>query len=164
MTDGREDDTGEYVRVVVRLTGHRADVERLWSRPLGNNLYEVCNSPFCATFIHAHDIVLCHTVETEIRFVRVLQQGGWSLLHVAFDLRAITPGVLADVIQELEAMGGEVDLAPPSKSAFLALGVPPEKAVSDFLAYLASLPHGLVEAFETIDRDPNPSGNEVLAN
>jgi hypothetical protein len=58
------------------------EIERLWAKPVGDDIYVIDNSPFQAYGISVGDKVLAKKVNGELKFVSVVERGGHSTYRV----------------------------------------------------------------------------------
>jgi hypothetical protein len=77
----------ELVKVVVELPNHwAASGESMWARPLGNDLYELENSPFHAYDLNYRDVVYAVADDPQCKPIvrRVERRSGRRTLRVVF--------------------------------------------------------------------------------
>lgn len=107
--------------------------ESLWARPLGGDLYEIQNVPFCAYGLNCRDVVRAVPVNAdekpEVR--EVVRRSGNRTLRISF--HELTKTQQSPLLDSLEAMGTWVERA---NDSFVCVNLPPEAdydAVCTFL-------------------------------
>jgi len=100
------------------------DVETLWAKPVGDDLYELANSPFYAYGVSWKDTVLApFDPDEEMPCVeRVVAKSGHRTLRVIFEERDRKRGRSDRVLQGLKKLGCSYEGADPS---FFSVDVPP---------------------------------------
>lgn len=80
-------DQKELIKLHVDLPNHWLwKGESMWARPLGEDLYEVENSPFCAYGLNYKDVVLAKSVNPALKptILSVARPGGHRTLRFKF--------------------------------------------------------------------------------
>lgn len=100
------------------------DIETLWAKPVGDDHYELANSPFYAYGVSWQDTVLApfDAAEEMPLFERVVIKSGHRTVRVIFDERARKRGRSDRVLQALVRLGCTYEGADPS---FFSVDVPP---------------------------------------
>ncbi len=100
------------------------DVETLWAKPLGDDLYELANSPFYAYGVSWKDTVFApFDPAEELPCVeRVDAKSGHRTVRVIFEERARKKGRADRVLQALVKLGCTYEGADPS---FFSVDLPP---------------------------------------
>lgn len=99
-------------------------VETLWAHPLGNDQYQLDNSPFYAYSISWNDIVFAPFSETEgfPTFTRTVKKSGHRTVRIMFE-EPVEPGGASDlVLQDLIALGCTYE---GSKAILISVDIPP---------------------------------------
>ncbi|HWT20015.1 MAG TPA: DUF4265 domain-containing protein [Variovorax sp.] len=101
--------------------------ESLWARPLGDDLYEIENVPFCAYGLNYGDVVRAVAASPDLKpeVQSVVSHGGNQTLRVIFKVPREEQGTF---IGAIEAMRAEIERA---DSTFICINIPP---VADFAA------------------------------
>jgi hypothetical protein len=112
-----------------------ANVETLWAFDLGEDRYQLDNSPFYAYSVSVGDIVYAPVDPDEGRptFSRVLEKSGNRTVRVIFDPPLADGNSSDDVVKELLALGCSYEGANPT---YLCIVIPQE---SDFAAVCSHL-------------------------
>lgn len=106
--------------------------ESFWAKPLGGDLYELQNVPFCAYGLNFGDTVRAVSASPELKpeITEVVERSGNQTLRVSF---AIEREQQAHCIEHLQALGAEVERA---NATFVALNVPPSVDIDALLDHL----------------------------
>ena len=86
-SNGVEEKTDELVKVLVELPDHWLwKSESMWARSLGNDLYELGNSPFCAYGLNYKDVVfaIAQPATGKPRICRLVRTAGHRTLRFRF--------------------------------------------------------------------------------
>jgi Domain of unknown function (DUF4265) len=151
------------VKIVVDLYDDTFEVsgEGLWAKPLGDDLYEVRNSPWHNTVINYLDVVkaVAPSEDKKPVFVEVYKRSGHRTIHVYF-VKKSTTEERQSVLQTLNDLGGTYEGANAQLYAIdLGPGV-------DFNSVAGSLQQfeekGVLEA--RYAPQPQPRGTGELAN
>jgi hypothetical protein len=130
FVDDRRDDVSDSnqpnAKVLFRVPGGdgSADVETLWATDLGDDRYQIDNSPFFAYSVSWQDVVYAPFDDTEgfPTFQRVITKSGNRTVRVLFEEGA-EPGNQSDrVVHGLVALGCSYEGA---NSKFFSITVPP---------------------------------------
>ncbi|HEY0306799.1 MAG TPA: DUF4265 domain-containing protein [Acidobacteriaceae bacterium] len=116
--------TDDLVKIVIEVSDPDFGVsgESLWARPLGNDLYEIENSPWHTLEINYKDIVRAIAPDDDSKpvFVEVVRRGGHRSIHIYF----LEDGLIQsdDILKGVNTLGATwegmdkrlyaVDLAP----------------------------------------------------
>ena len=121
--------------------------ESFWVKPLGGDLYELQNVPFCAYGLNFGDSVRAVSASPELKpeILEVVERSGNQTLRVSF---AIEREQLAPCIEHLQALGAEVERA---NATFVALNVPPDVDIDALLDHLDEQEEQGVLHFETCE-------------
>jgi hypothetical protein len=118
-------DTPEHVKIVIdtELEDDGIGGVGLWARPLGDDLYELDNTPWHTLAINDRDIVraIASSPDKNPVFVDVVRRGGHRTIHVIFlaEGAAEKPKVLEHLVSLGTYYEGE-------KNNFFAIDLPPE--------------------------------------
>lgn len=118
------------VRVVIDLPSHPSTGgESLWAQPLGNNEYELQNSPFYAYGLNFLDVVRATVMEPgQIPTVQaIIRRGGHATLRVFF-LEAVAVADRLALLDSLTDLGVTYEGA---NQRYLSLDVPPETPIAE---------------------------------
>ena len=78
----------EFVKIVIDLPDAEDGVggEGIWAKPLGDELYEVYNSPWHSTDINFHDVVraIAPAEDKKPVVTEIVRRGGHRSIHVVF--------------------------------------------------------------------------------
>jgi hypothetical protein len=106
MSDEAEKE--ELVKIVVDMYDETFGIsgEGLWAKPLGNDLYEVRNSPWHNTEINYLDVVRAVAPSEDMKpvFVDVYKRSGHRTIHVYFDKES-TEEERKNVLRALNELG-----------------------------------------------------------
>jgi len=117
-----------------------ADYEHLWARPLGDNLYELDNTPFFVRGVSTSDVVVAEPdTDNNLRFKAVKTPSQHTTLRVIVfretsDARAIEERV-RDLRTQLTNLGCSSELS--HLPGLIAVDVPPEVSVESVTDVLA---------------------------
>jgi hypothetical protein len=125
----------DRVKVVVKLEKDEddyppADYEGLWTRPLGEGLFQIDNIPFFARGIAWGDIVSALRVEQELRFQEVVKPSGHSTLRLIIHDEKDIPSVQA----WLEQRGCSIERS--HIPGLIAVDVPPTVPMATLKPFL----------------------------
>ena len=106
--------------------------ESFWAKPLGGDLYELQNVPFCAYGLNFGDTVRAVSASPELKpeITEVVERSGNQTLRVSFSIEREQQG---PCIEQLQALGAEVERA---NATFVALNVPPSVDIDALLDHL----------------------------
>jgi hypothetical protein len=110
-------------------------VETLWAVPLGNDQYQLDNSPFYAYGVSWQDTVYApiDSQEKLPSFQSVIEKSGNRTVRVIFD-PPVSPGNTSDhVLQGLVALGCSYEGANPK---YISVNVPPAVELQQVRSYL----------------------------
>ncbi len=130
-------DTGqaELTKVYVDLPKHWwMKGESLWARPLGDDLYQIDNVPFCAYGLHSGDVVRAVAAQADQKpqVLAVVRRSGHDTLRISF-CDQLPREAQEPVIAQVQALGGELERA---NAQFLAIDIPPGVDVDAIRALL----------------------------
>jgi len=110
--------------VKVRLQGPDEEIETLWARPLGDQLFELANTPWYAFGLSWHDVIEARvqTPEGFPEFVRVARKSGHRTVRVILSPPADVSAESQSVLDGLRALGCGYE---GMRSRFIAVNVPP---------------------------------------
>jgi len=122
--------------VKVRLRGPDVDeIETLWATALGEKIYRLENSPFCAYGVSWEDLIEAHQVDDEVpEFVRVIEKSGNRTIRVIFDHPLESPES-SSVLESLNALGCTYEGMPPR---LMSVNVPAESSLSEVTELLTA--------------------------
>jgi hypothetical protein len=129
--------SGPTAKVLFRVPEEdgSAQVETLWAFDLGNNEYQLDNSPFYAYSVSWQDVVYAPYDSTEefATFQRVVRKSGNRTVRVIFDVPP-EPGNQADqVLKGLQALGCGYEGA---NRRYLSINIPATANLNQIGAYL----------------------------
>lgn len=106
--------------------------ESFWAKPLGGDLYELQNVPFCAYGLNFGDTVRAVSASPELKpeILEVVERSGNQTLRVSFSIEREQQ---APCIEHLQALGAEVERA---NATVVALNVPPSVDIDALLEHL----------------------------
>lgn len=106
--------------------------ESFWAKPLGGDLYELQNVPFCAYGLNFGDTVRAVSASPELKpeITEVVERSGNQTLRVSF---AIEREQQVPCIEHLQSLGAEVERA---NATVVALNVPPCVDIDALLDHL----------------------------
>ncbi|MDR2678350.1 MAG: DUF4265 domain-containing protein [Zoogloeaceae bacterium] len=144
-------ETDNLVKVHIDLPNHWwFKGESLWAKPLGDDLYEIQNVPFCAYGLNCGDVVFAKAnspdLKPEIR--SVVRRSGQKTLRVFFGDELSEKEEQKPYIEEIERMDAWVERA---HSTVICINV---NATGDYAAictYLESLENSVGVEFETCE-------------
>ncbi len=121
--------------------------ESFWAKPLGGDLYELQNVPFCAYGLNFGDTVRAVSASPELKpeITEVVERSGNQTLRVSF---CIEREQQAPFIEHLQALGAEVERA---NASVVALNVPPSVDIDALLDHLDEQEELGVLHFETCE-------------
>jgi hypothetical protein len=119
----------------VSSTDGDATVETLWAIPLGNDRYQLDNSPFYAYGVSWQDVILAPYDKQEgfPTFQSVLEASGNRTVRVFFE-PPVAPGNSSDqVLQGLVALGCSYEGA---NRKYISVNIPPDVELQQVCSYL----------------------------
>jgi hypothetical protein len=119
----------------VPSTDGDATVETLWATPLGNDHYQLDNSPFYAYGVSWQDVILAPYDQQDgfPTFRSVVEASGNRTVRVFFD-PPVAPGNSADrVLQGLVALGCSYEGA---NRKYISVNIPPSVELQQVRSYL----------------------------
>jgi hypothetical protein len=115
-------DVSDLVKVFVDLPNHwNTKGESMWARPLGNDLYELHNSPFSAYDLNYLDVVVAISAEPQLKpqIRRVERRSGHQTLRLIF--KAETDRLQRDeILSKLNDLGATYENADSSLPRYSA--------------------------------------------
>jgi endoglucanase Acf2 len=118
------DDLSDLVKVVVDLPHHwNTNGESMWARSLGNDLYELRNSPFSAYDLNYLDVVFAMSSEPGLKpqISRIERRSGHKTLRLIFT--AATERLERDkILARINELGATYENA---NSTLYSLDIPP---------------------------------------
>lgn len=141
----------DLVKVHIDLPNHWwFKGESLWAKPLGEDLYEIQNVPFCAYGLNCGDVVLATAdspdLKPEIR--SVARRSGQKTLRVFFGGDLSGKDKQKPYIEEIESMDAWVERA---HSTVICINVNATGDYAAICAYLESLEQSVEVEFETCE-------------
>lgn len=124
------------VRFVVEDDESDPYVETLWAKPIGQDLYQLDNSPFYAYGVSWQDVVEAklETVEDAIpSFTSIVRKSGNKTVRICFENRADESSEAKGILDSLVKMGCSYEGANPS---YIAVNIPPDVDLADVRNYL----------------------------
>jgi hypothetical protein len=124
--------------------------ESLWAKPLGDDLYEIQNVPFCAYGLNCGDVVLA-TADTpdlkpEIR--RVVRSSGNRTIRAFFNEDPPDKGMQKPYIEYIEGMEAWVERA---NASVICINITPSADYEAIQKYLTTLEESDVLEYETCE-------------
>lgn len=112
-----------------------ARVETLWATALGNDEYQLDNSPFYAYSVSWEDVVYApfDAAEGFPTFVRVVRKSGHRTLRILFDPPVADGNPSGVVLQGLVSLGCSFEGA---NRAYVSIDVPPDVQLKRVRQYL----------------------------
>lgn len=102
-----------------------ANVETLWATPLGDDRYQLDNSPFYAYAVSWKDVIYAPRDPDEQlpTFERVISKSGHKTIRIVFESPAIEGSESLDLLQLLVSLGCSYEGA---NKRYICIDVPPE--------------------------------------
>ena len=129
------DSEEKYVKIVVDLPDAEDGVggEGLWAVKVGDDLYEVHNSPWHTLEINYMDIVkaVAPDEDKKPQFVEVVKRGGHRAIHVSFFEKGLP--CKDDVLSHINKLGATYE---GSHETLFAIDLEPEVNFDDVANYL----------------------------
>jgi hypothetical protein len=121
--------------------------ESLWAKPLGDELYEIENVPFCAYGLNYGDVMRAVAASPELKpeVQSVVNRGGNQTLRVFFKVPREEQGPF---IAAIEAMRAEIERA---DSSFICINIPPDASYAAIREYLGEQEASGTLAYETCE-------------
>jgi hypothetical protein len=144
-------ETEELVKIHIDLPNHWwFKGESMWAKPLGNDLYEIQNIPFCAYGLNCGDIVWATSdspdLKPEIR--SVVRRSGQRTLRAFFMDGYKAKEAQQAYIDEIERMDSWVERA---NACVICINVNATGHYESVCAYLDSLEKSEILEFETCE-------------
>ena len=126
-------DKGELVKV--QLTGPDGDVETLWARPLGGDLYELDNTPWYAYGVSWKDVIEARRPSAEAfpEFVRVVRKSGYRTIRLILDPAADKASESQTILERLVELGCSYEGATGS---YISIDIPPPVDLEEIRRFL----------------------------
>jgi hypothetical protein len=137
----------ELVKIRIELPDdEKYGGESFWAKPLGNDLYELRNTPFLAFDLHFRDIVRAVTeTPDQLPLIReVVERSGHKTLRIIF--QKATSDEKQQILSRLNAMHAFYEKA---NNRLYAIDVEPQGDYQAVCDYLWSLEQQGVLAYET---------------
>jgi len=133
-----ENEKEQFVKVVVELpdTGEGIGAERMWAVALGNDVYELRNSPWFAHNVNWGDWVKA-TAPSEDKwpvFVSVVKRSGNRTIHIFFHEEGLAQKNA--ILQEINRLGASYE---NNDGKMYAVDCSPETDVAPIIEYLERL-------------------------
>jgi hypothetical protein len=146
-----EADEGDLTKVHVELPNHWwFKGESLWAKPLGGDLYEIRNVPFCAHGLNCGDVVRATPdapdLKPEIR--EVVRRSGNRTLRIFFTAEEPDPEGQDHHLAAIESMDAWVERADES---VVCVNVNPTADYARLCEHLASLEQEGILEYETCE-------------
>ncbi|RXR05971.1 DUF4265 domain-containing protein [Pseudoxanthomonas composti] len=126
-------------KVLFRLPSEegRSIVETLWAVPLGNDLYQLDNSPFYAYGVSWQDVVTApFDLEEQMpTFQSVAKRSGNRTVRVVFDLPLAPGNASEETLHGLAEIGCSFERA---NSGYVSVNIPPGVELEHVRSYLIS--------------------------
>ena len=121
LGSGGEPIQDDMVKVI--LTGPDGEVETLWARQLGNDLYELDNTPWYAYGVSWHDVIEARPQSPDDfpQFVRVVQKSGYRTIRLILDPPADKSADSQAILDGLQELGCSYEGANPH---FIGVDIP----------------------------------------
>lgn len=114
-------------KVLFRITDDdgSADVETLWATPLGEDRYQLDNSPFYAYAVSWKDIIYApYDPDEQLpAFERVISKSGHKTIRIIFESPATEGSESLDLLQQLASLGCSYEGA---NKLYICIDIPPE--------------------------------------
>lgn len=130
---------GPSAKVLFRVTDDDGETiaETLWAIPLGDDRYELANSPFYAYGVSWKDVVLAPRAPDGMpEFQKILSKAGHKTVRVRLDPPYERGNVSAKRVDELVALGCSFE---GSHNTLISFDVPPEVKLGLVRDYLISI-------------------------
>jgi len=124
-------------QVKVQLTGPDGEVETLWAFPLGDDLYELDNTPWYAYGVSWHDVIEARATEPDglPEFVRVVRKSGYRTLRLILDPPADKNADSQAVLDRLTQFGCSYEGANPG---YISIDIPPPVDLGQVTQFLTT--------------------------
>lgn len=127
----------DLVKIVVELDNAAVGGESLWAKPLGDNLFELRNTPWCAYNLHFGDVVRAIAPDESKKPLvqEVVRRSGHQTLRVVFEdsVRRERQDEIFAPIREWKASWERAN------SCYVAVDVLPEGNFDEVFSYFAEL-------------------------
>jgi len=160
------EDAGNLTKVHIDLPNHWwFKGESLWAKPLGGDLYEIHNIPFCAYGLNCKDVVRATAASPDLKpeIREIVRRSGNRTLRLFFIADEPDPQAQRPCLAELEAMDAWVERANPR---VVCVNANPTADYAGICEYLAKLEAAGVLEYETCEErspgsfDDLPGGDE----
>jgi hypothetical protein len=123
--------------------------ESMWGKPLGGDLYEIQNIPFCAYGLNCGDVVraLAQVPDQKPQVIEVVRRGPNQTVRISF-CNKLSEAQQQPAIAHLEAMGAWLERC---NAQFLGVNLPPTVSQEAVCAYLSEQEALGVLEFETCE-------------
>jgi Domain of unknown function (DUF4265) len=158
-------DVSDLVKIFVNLPNHwNTNGESMWARPLGNDLYELHNSPFSAYDLNYLDVVVALSADPELKpqISRIERRSGHKTLRLIF--MAETARMERDeILAQINQLGASYENA---NSTLYSLDIPPTQNYESLCDQLWIWEQTGVLEYETCEArmpgsfDATPQGGE----
>jgi uncharacterized protein DUF4265 len=124
-------------QVKVQLSGPEGEVETLWAFPLGDDLYELDNTPWYAYRVSWHDIIEARPQEADgfPEFVKVVRKSGYRTVRLILDPPADKDSNSQAILDRLIQLGCSYEGANP---AYIAIDIPPATDLDQVCQFLTT--------------------------
>jgi len=144
------DDVSDLVKVVVDLPHHwNTNGESMWARPLGNDLYELHNSPFSAYDLNYLDVVFALSSDPGLKpqICRIERRSGHKTLRLIF-MAATERPERDKILARINELGATYENA---NSTLYSLDIPPTENYQSLCDELWSLEKSGSLEYETCE-------------
>ena len=125
----------ERVKIEFRVVdGDNVNVETPWAKRLGDNLYELDNSPFYAYNVSWKDVIeALPAADGMLEFKKIIRKSGHKTVRVIFDPPVNKSEASKTILDGMVDMGCSFEGANP---AYIAVDIPPEVDLLKVREYL----------------------------
>ena len=113
----------DLVKVV--LTGPDGEVETLWARPVGENLFELDNTPWYAYGVSLKDVIEARRPDPNAfpEFIRVVKKSGYRTVRLILEPAADKDSASQAILDRLVQLGCSYEGA---NHIYISIDIPPE--------------------------------------
>ena len=128
----------ETVEIEFRIEdGDNVNVETLWAIKIGDNLYELDNSPFFAYNVSWKDVIeALPGSDGRLEFKKVVKKSGHKTIRVIFDPPVNQSAASKKILDDMVEMGCSFEGANP---AYIAVDIPPAVDLLKVREYLTRM-------------------------
>ena len=134
----------------VQLTGPDGDVETLWAKPLGNDLYELDNTPWYAYGVSWKDVIEARPSGPDAfpEFIRVVRKSGYRTIRLILEPPADKAAESQRILDRLVELGCSFEGATGS---YVGIDIPPQVDLEDVRRFLITTEQEWEHADPTYD-------------